>query len=290
MCPLSSILLDRLIDFHDLVSDEKEASRETSLKARHKHSQSHNHREEEMDMSEENSEPKIDELEKNELKQTTTMMREAIVKSDDKNDSSMIGETDASSQDYPTQPDHKSVLEEASALLGASSMFQPNQISLQTFQNAIAQFTASAIASNMDNETILKNLAILQSALFTIQHQQFLQFQLIQHLQSQLVDGRKPGDEKELTAAEREQQDDEMLSSDGREIEDLTNSQRDEKKFMMTMFKERSSGRSSVDEEQANTLADKEEEKNKKRWVGERKKKTMHFFYSYYYPTNWLIV
>lgn len=208
-----------------------------------------------MDTSEENSEPtKTDDLEeKNELKQT---MREAI-KSDDKNESS-IGETDASQEYFPSQPDHKSVLEEASLLLNASPMFQPNQISLQTFQNAIAQFTASAIASNMDNETILKNLAILQSALFTIQHQQFLQFQLIQHLQSQLVD-RKPGDEKDNPSDSN--QDEEMLS-DGREIEDLTN-KRDEKKLQFSsMFKERCS---SVDEEQGNTLVDKEEEKNKKR-------------------------
>lgn len=70
-------------------------------------------------------------------------------------------------------------------------MFQPGQMSMQTFQNAIAQFTANAIANNMDNETVMKNLAILQSALFTLQQQQFLQFQLIQHLQSQLV---KKGD------------------------------------------------------------------------------------------------
>lgn len=63
----------------------------------------------------------------------------------------------------------------------------PGQMSIQAFQNAIAQFTANALANNMDNETVVKNLAILQSALFTLQQQQFLQFQLIQHLQSQLV-------------------------------------------------------------------------------------------------------
>ncbi|XP_065094137.1 homeotic protein spalt-major-like isoform X3 [Ochlerotatus camptorhynchus] len=63
----------------------------------------------------------------------------------------------------------------------------PGQMSIQAFQNAIAQFTANALANNMDNDTVVKNLAILQSALFTLQQQQFLQFQLIQHLQSQLV-------------------------------------------------------------------------------------------------------
>lgn len=78
------------------------------------------------------------------------------------------------------------VMNEANSLFN-TAMFQPGQMSMQTFQNAIAQFTANAIASNMDNETVMKNLAILQSALFTLQQQQFLQFQLIQHLQSQLV-------------------------------------------------------------------------------------------------------
>lgn len=80
-----------------------------------------------------------------------------------------------------------SVLSEANAIFNNAAMFQPGQMSMQTFQNAIAQFTANAIANNMDNDTVMKNLAILQSALFTLQQQQFLQFQLIQHLQSQLV-------------------------------------------------------------------------------------------------------
>ncbi|XP_058454267.1 homeotic protein spalt-major isoform X2 [Malaya genurostris] len=71
----------------------------------------------------------------------------------------------------------------------------PGQMSIQAFQNAIAQFTANALANNMDNETVVKNLAILQSALFTLQQQQFLQFQLIQHLQSQLVKKHSVKDE-----------------------------------------------------------------------------------------------
>ncbi|XP_055640682.1 homeotic protein spalt-major isoform X2 [Toxorhynchites rutilus septentrionalis] len=71
----------------------------------------------------------------------------------------------------------------------------PGQMSIQAFQNAIAQFTANALANNMDNDTVVKNLAILQSALFTLQQQQFLQFQLIQHLQSQLVKKQAPKEE-----------------------------------------------------------------------------------------------
>lgn len=84
-------------------------------------------------------------------------------------------------------------MNEANALFNNAAMFQPG-MSMQTFQNAIAQFTANAIANNMDNETVMKNLAILQSALFTLQQQQFLQFQLIQHLQSQLVGKKNDGD------------------------------------------------------------------------------------------------
>ncbi|CAO1372196.1 unnamed protein product [Diamesa tonsa] len=90
----------------------------------------------------------------------------------------------ASSQ--ASQVSSAAILNEANAIFN-NGMFQPGQMSMQTFQNAIAQFTANAIANNMDNETVMKNLAILQSALFTLQQQQFLQFQLIQHLQSQLV-------------------------------------------------------------------------------------------------------
>jgi hypothetical protein len=86
------------------------------------------------------------------------------------------------------------VLSEANAIFNNAAMFQPGQMSMQTFQNAIAQFTANAIANNMDNDTVMKNLAILQSALFTLQQQQFLQFQLIQHLQSQLVNKKGDGE------------------------------------------------------------------------------------------------
>jgi hypothetical protein len=78
-----------------------------------------------------------------------------------------------------------SALEAVTAL--NPNLFPPGQLSIQTFQNAISQFTATAVANNMDNDTIMKNLAILQSALFTLQQQQFLQFQLIQHLQTELI-------------------------------------------------------------------------------------------------------
>ncbi|KAL7041046.1 hypothetical protein ACKWTF_000596 [Chironomus riparius] len=108
-------------------------------------------------------------------------------------------------------------MNEANALFNnAAAMFQPG-MSMQTFQNAIAQFTANAIANNMDNETVMKNLAILQSALFTLQQQQFLQFQLIQHLQSQLVkknDGEEEKQNNGKSESDDEEQDCKMKDND----------------------------------------------------------------------------
>lgn len=119
------------------------------------------------------------------------------------------------------------VLSEANAIFNNAAMFQPGQMSMQTFQNAIAQFTANAIANNMDNETVMKNLAILQSALFTLQQQQFLQFQLIQHLQSQLVnkkgdgvlDGEKPSSKCDSDDEDSKMKDD--IDEEDGEMEDI---------------------------------------------------------------------
>jgi hypothetical protein len=114
-------------------------------------------------------------------------------------------------------------LSEANALFNnAASMFQQPGMSMQTFQNAIAQFTANAIANNMDNETVMKNLAILQSALFTLQQQQFLQFQLIQHLQSQLVNKKNDGDMEKHNnnKAESDDEEQELKAKDDIDEED----------------------------------------------------------------------
>jgi hypothetical protein len=119
------------------------------------------------------------------------------------------------------------VLSEANAIFNNAAMFQPGQMSMQTFQNAIAQFTANAIANNMDNETVMKNLAILQSALFTLQQQQFLQFQLIQHLQSQLVNKKGDGvmgSEKQGSKCDSDEEDSKMkddIDEEDGEMEDI---------------------------------------------------------------------
>ncbi|PSN57772.1 hypothetical protein C0J52_07259 [Blattella germanica] len=62
-------------------------------------------------------------------------------------------------------------------------------VTLEALQNtkvAVAQFAATAMANNADNAAALQELAVLQSTLFTLQHQQVMQMSLIQQLQHQL--------------------------------------------------------------------------------------------------------
>ncbi|XP_066157425.1 homeotic protein spalt-major-like isoform X2 [Euwallacea fornicatus] len=62
-------------------------------------------------------------------------------------------------------------------------------VTLEALQNtkvAVAQFAAAAMANSTDNQAALQELAVLQSTIFTLQHQQVLQLQLINQLQHQL--------------------------------------------------------------------------------------------------------
>lgn len=62
-------------------------------------------------------------------------------------------------------------------------------VTLEALQNtkvAVAQFVATTMANNAENEAAFKELAVLQNTLFTLQHQQVLQLQLINQLQQQL--------------------------------------------------------------------------------------------------------
>lgn len=62
-------------------------------------------------------------------------------------------------------------------------------VTLEALQNtkvAVAQFAATAMANNTDNAAALQELAVLQSTLYTLQHQQMMQLNLIQQLQQQL--------------------------------------------------------------------------------------------------------
>lgn len=76
--------------------------------------------------------------------------------------------------------------------------FGPGYFSLEALQK-MAQFVSAAMANSVDNEDAQKQLAVLQSTLFTLQHQQLFQMQLIQQLQSQLSINRsgKPNEDDE---------------------------------------------------------------------------------------------
>ncbi|GAB0098761.1 Homeotic protein spalt-major [Sergentomyia squamirostris] len=80
--------------------------------------------------------------------------------------------------------------------------FPPSHVTLEALQNtkvAVAQFAATALANSGNSEAALKELAVLHSTLFTLQHQHVFQLQLIQQLQSQLsMNVPKPGEEAEI--------------------------------------------------------------------------------------------
>lgn len=70
-----------------------------------------------------------------------------------------------------------------------SSVFAAGYVTLEALENtkvAVAQFAATALANGAD-QTALKELAMLQSTLYTLQHQQVYQIKLIEELQSQLA-------------------------------------------------------------------------------------------------------
>ncbi|CAG5022168.1 unnamed protein product [Parnassius apollo] len=72
-------------------------------------------------------------------------------------------------------------------------------VTLEALQNtkvAVAQFAATAMANNADNEAALHELAVLQSTLFTLQHQQVFQLQLIRQLQNQLSLTRRKDEQR----------------------------------------------------------------------------------------------
>lgn len=66
---------------------------------------------------------------------------------------------------------------------------------LEKTKIAIAQFAAAALSKGT-NENSAKDLTMLQSALFTLQHQQVFQMQLIEQLQYQLAKTAAKGEKK----------------------------------------------------------------------------------------------
>lgn len=79
---------------------------------------------------------------------------------------------------------------------------------LETTKVAMAQFAAAALSKGA-NENSVKDLTMLQSALFTLQHQQVFQMQLIEQLQYQLAKNSVNRDKKHSQSLlEKEQRDD----------------------------------------------------------------------------------
>ncbi|VVC41722.1 Zinc finger C2H2-type [Cinara cedri] len=74
-----------------------------------------------------------------------------------------------------------------------------HHVTLEALQNtkvAVAQFAATAMAINNEaasNPNVLQDLAIVNSTLFTLQHQQMMQLSLIQQLRQQLQISRRSG-------------------------------------------------------------------------------------------------
>lgn len=136
------------------------------------------------------------------------------------NDEEEEDEAKSETEDHESQSQHNAsaALAAAQQLMGANpAMFNPAMFPTgQAFQNAVAQFTANAVANNMD----MDNVALLKSALFTLQQQQFLQFQLIQHLHSQLLRNntgeRASGEEN--NDAERSETESEILAKRDEEM------------------------------------------------------------------------
>ncbi|XP_058800034.1 homeotic protein spalt-major-like isoform X1 [Phymastichus coffea] len=80
----------------------------------------------------------------------------------------------------------------AAAAAAAAGLFPAagtSHVTLEALQNtkvAVAQFAATALAGGADSEAALQELAVLQNTLYTLQHQQVFQLQLISQLQHQL--------------------------------------------------------------------------------------------------------
>lgn len=90
----------------------------------------------------------------------------------------------------------------------------PEHATLEALENtkvAVAQFAAAALSKGSD-ETSTKDLTVLQSALFTLQHQQVFQMQLIEQLQFQLAKNSTRRDKKRSKCSQTKAKKDESES------------------------------------------------------------------------------
>lgn len=82
---------------------------------------------------------------------------------------------------------------------------------LESTKNAVAQFAAAALSKG-PNESSVKDLTMLQTALFTLQHQQVFQMQLIEQLQYQLAKTNAKKDKQRTISQTKSKSDDQIDS------------------------------------------------------------------------------
>lgn len=153
------------------------------------------------DIGRSNSNEKIDENMDDEKR---SKHNEDAANNNGNNDTEIDGdaEDEESEEKNETQPEE------------GDNAFGPGYFSLEALQK-MAQFVSAAMANSGDNEDAQKQLAVLQSTLFTLQHQQLFQMQLIQQLQSQLSINRpnknnENDDEEDDEEAEDEREEGEL--------------------------------------------------------------------------------
>lgn len=134
--------------------------------------------------------------------------------------------------------------------------FGPGYFSIEALQK-MAQFVTAAMANSGDNEDAQKQLAVLQSTLFTLQHQQLFQMQLIQQLQSQLSINRSDNDNENDDGEDGEDGEEGDDIEDEREEGELTEEQMAEEQRKY----EEEQRAIEAEKKERNALSDKEKEK-----------------------------
>lgn len=133
----------------------------------------------------------------------------------DKSDDGEGVEEDAETNICTSPSAEDATAADALTIEAAKNPFTTNHVTLEALENtkvAVAQFAASMCDPTSENA--LKELAVLQSTLFSLQHQQVLQLQLIQQLQSHIALNNKA---KEHDRGDNDS--DVMSDSDERESE-----------------------------------------------------------------------
>lgn len=130
-----------------------------------------------------------DEVEENEIDQTKEMESDNDVENNDKSEDEGENEDEDNETSVSTpNAGDADLCTDAMSIEATKNPFTTSHVTLEALENtkvAVAQFAASMCDPTNDNA--LKELAVLQSTLFSLQHQQVLQLQLIQQLQSHIT-------------------------------------------------------------------------------------------------------